>query len=147
MFSLTLRSTALSMALVLGGCVFDQLQRSNENDIHRVEQKQATLKTEEDRSERLKQQEDELITELGERQFSLSELNERVEKLQMENGRALAENESRRSDYADLMERLHQSNAQLASLQRGNEGPIEQRRERIAYLKNQIKAQLQLLLH
>jgi predicted nuclease with TOPRIM domain len=151
MWSLALTSTAMSiamsMALMLGGCVFDQLQRSNENDIHRVEQKQATLKTEEDRSSRLKQQEDELLAELGERQFSLSELNDRVEQLQVENGRAIAQNVSRRSDYADLMERLHQSNAQLASLQHATDSSTEQRRERIDYLKAQVKAQLQLLLH
>ncbi|HEY0747800.1 MAG TPA: hypothetical protein VGD63_13960 [Steroidobacteraceae bacterium] len=137
----------IGTALLLGGCVFDQLQRSNENDIHRVEQKQADLQAEQDRSARLKRQEDELVVELGERQFSLSELNDRVEKLQAENGRTIAENESRHRDYADLIARLHQTNSQLASLQRGTDGSIEQRRERVDYLKTQIKAQLQLLLH
>jgi chromosome segregation ATPase len=141
------RMVLISTALMIGGCVFDQLQRSNENDIHRVEQKQATLQTEEDRSARLKRQEDELVAELGERQFSLSELNGRVEKLQAENGRAIADNGSRHRDYADLIERLHQTNSQLASLQRGTDGSMEQRRERVDYLKTQIKAQLQLLLH
>jgi hypothetical protein len=132
------RIVLISTALMIGGCVFDQLQRSNENDIHRVEQKQATLQAEEDRSARLKRQEDELVVELSERQFSLSELNGRVEKLH---------NGSRHRDYADLIERLHQTNSQLASLQRGTDGSMEQRRERVDYLKTQIKAQLQLLLH
>jgi chromosome segregation ATPase len=136
-----------SVALMLGGCVFDQLQQSNEKDIQRVEQKQATLQAEQDRSGQLKQQEERLVAELSERQVSLSELNDRVEQLQRENGRAIADNEAKRREHADLIGRLHQTNQQLASLQRGTDGSIEQRRERIDYLKSQIKAQLQLLLH
>ena len=141
------RFPLMSVALMLGGCVFDQLQRSNENDIQRVEQKQATLQAEQDRSARLKYQEELLAAELSERQVSLSELNNRIEKLQIENGRSIADNESKRLEYADLIGRLHQTNEQLASLRRGTDGSIEERRERIDYLKTQIKAQLQLLLH
>ena len=136
-----------SAALLLGGCVFDQLQRSNENDIHRVEQKQATLRAEQDRAALLTRQEDQLVTELSERQVSLKELNDRVEKLQQQNGRAIADNESTRQEYRALIVRLHQTNQQLASLQRGADGMTEERRERIDYLKSQIKAQLELLLH
>lgn len=137
----------MSVALLLGGCVFDQLQRSNENDIQRVEQKQATLQAEQDRSAVLSRQEDLLVAELSERQMSLNELNDRVEKLQAENGRAIANNESQRLQYRDLIGRLHQTNQQLASLQRATDGSIEERHQRIDYLKSQIKAQLQLLLH
>jgi chromosome segregation ATPase len=141
------RLPLMSVALMLGGCVFDQLQRSNENDIQRVEQKQAALQAEQDRSTRLEHQEELLAAELSERQVSLSELNDRVEKLQIENGRAIADNASKRLEYADLIGRLHQTNERLASLQRGTDGSIEERRERIDYLKTQIKAQLELLLH
>ena len=137
----------LSVALLLGGCVFDQLQRSNEDDIQRVEQKQVTLQAEQDRSAVLTRQEDLLVAELSERQMSLDELNVRVEKLQAENGRAIADNESKRLQYRDLIGRLHQTNQQLASLQRAADGSIEERHQRIDYLKSQIKAQLQLLLH
>lgn len=137
----------MSVALLLGGCVFDQLQRSNENDIQRVEQKQATLQAEQDRSAVLTRQEELLGAELSERQMSLEELNDRVEKLQAENGRAITDNESKRLQYRDLIGRLHQTNQRLASLQRGTEGSIEERRQRIDYLRSQIKAQLQLLLH
>lgn len=141
------RLVAMAASLLLGGCVFDQLQRSNENDIHRVEQKQAALQAEQDRSARLARQEDLLAAELSERQVSLKELNDRVETLQEQNGHAIAGNESQRQEYRALIGRLYQTNQQLASLQRGTDGSNEERRERIDYLKSQIKAQLELLLH
>lgn len=141
------RWPVLSAALLLGGCVFDQLQRSNEKDIERVEQKQAALHAEQDRSAVLTRQEELLAAELSERQLSLNEINDRVEKLQAANGVAIANNESKRLQHRDLIGRLHQTNQQLASLQRGADGSIEERRQRIDYLKSQIKAQLQLLLH
>ncbi len=141
------RLVAMAASLLLGGCVFDQLQRSNENDIYRVEQKQAALQAEQDRSARLARQEDLLAAELSERQVSLKELNDRVETLQEQNGHAIAGNESQRQEYRALIGRLYQTNQQLASLQRGTDGSNEERRERIDYLKSQIKAQLELLLH
>lgn len=137
----------MSVALILGGCVFDQLQRSNENDINRVEQKQAALQDEQGQSAQLTQEEDQLATELSNREFSLSELNDRVEQLQVRNGRALAVNDAKRRGYEDVLARLHQTNEQVASLQGAADGSIEKQRERIDYLKAQIKAQLQLLLH
>ena len=137
----------MSVAPTLGGCVFDQLQRSNENDIQRVEHKQAALQAEQDRSAQLTQQENELVSELGEREFSLSEINDRVEKLQAANGHNIALNDAKRGEYEEMIARLHDTNQQLASLRRDTDGPIAQRRERISYLKAQIQAQLQLLLH
>src|ERR1700688_1261334 len=50
----------VSAALLLSGCFFDQLQRSEESDIQRVDRKQATLQTEQYRSDTLKQQEEQL---------------------------------------------------------------------------------------
>ena len=141
------RCLAMSASLLLGGCVFDQLQRSNESDIHRVEQKQAALQAEQDRSARLARQEDLLAAELSERQVSLKELNDRVETLQVQNGRAIAGNDSQRQEYRALIGRLYQTNQQLASLQGGTDASTEERRQRIDYLKSQIKAQLELLLH
>ena len=40
----------MSVALLLTGCFFDRSERSDENDIARVEQKQATLADEQDRA-------------------------------------------------------------------------------------------------
>jgi septal ring factor EnvC (AmiA/AmiB activator) len=133
-------------ALLLSGCFFDQLQRSEENDIQRVEQKQATLQTEQSRSATLKQQEEQLATELSERQLSLNELNNRVQEINAKNGRAIAANDSTRLQYNDLLGQLHATNEQLALAQQGAAGSIELRRDRIASLKARLKAQLDLLL-
>jgi predicted nucleic acid-binding Zn-ribbon protein len=132
--------------LLLTGCFFDQLQRSEENDIQRVEQKQATLQTEQYRSVALKQQEEQLATELSERQLSLNQLNDRVQEINAENGRAIADNDATRLQYNDLLGQLHETNEQLALAQQGTAGSIEERRERIASLKARLKAQLDLLL-
>ena len=131
---------------LMSGCFFDQLQRSEENDIQRVEQKRATLQTEQDRSATLKRQEAQLAAELSERQLSLSELNERVQRINEENGRAIADNDAARLHYHDLLAQLHETNGQLASAQQGTAASIEERRERIASLKARLSAQLDLLL-
>jgi predicted nuclease with TOPRIM domain len=135
----------VSAALLLSGCFFDQLQRSEESDIQRVEQKQATLHTEQYRSDTLKQQEEQLATELSERQLSLNELNDRVQEINAENGRAIADNDAARLRYHDLLGQLHETNEQITLAQQGTVGSIEERRERIASLKARIKAQLDLL--
>ncbi len=136
----------VSMVLMLSGCFFDQLQRSEEKDIQRVEQKQATLQAERDRSATLKQHEERLAAELSERQLSLNELNDRVQKINAANGRSIADNDAKRLQY-DLIEQLHETNEQLVLLQRGTPSLIEERRERISYLKTRLREQLAILLH
>lgn len=131
--------------LMLCGCFFDQLQRSDESDIRRVEQKQATLQAEKQRLAALKRQEEELAAELSERQLSLNELNDRVQRINAANGRSIGDNDAKRLQY-DLIEQLHETNEQLAVLQKGAAGSIEERRERMTYLKTRLKAQLDDLL-
>src|SRR5579863_3926709 len=77
---------------LLTGCFFDQVQKSEEGDIQRVEQKQATLQAQRERAAILPRQEQQLTTELSERQLTLDELTRRVEALNAENGHALADN-------------------------------------------------------
>jgi flagellar biosynthesis/type III secretory pathway chaperone len=136
----------VSAVLLLNGCLFNQLQQSEESDIQRVEQKQAMLQTEQTRSATLKRQQDELATELSERQLSLNELNDRVQEINAKNGRAIAVNDAARLEYDNLLGQLHETNRQLAVAQQGSAGSTEERRERIASLKAQLKAQLDLLL-
>jgi hypothetical protein len=135
----------LGAALLLSGCVFDQLQRSEENDIKRVEQKQASLQTEQDRATALQQQEDRLAAELSERQLSLNELNDRVQEINSKNGRAISDNDASRIEYHDLLGQLHETNEQLTLVQLGTADSIEERRARIAFLKARIKTQLDIL--
>jgi septal ring factor EnvC (AmiA/AmiB activator) len=135
----------VSAALLLSGCFFEQLQRSEESDIQRVEQKQATLQTEQHRSATLRQQEEQLATELSERQLSLNELNDRVQEINAENGRAIADNDAARLRYHDVLGQVHETNEQLTLAQQGTAGSIEERHERIASLKDRLKAQLDLL--
>jgi hypothetical protein len=135
----------LSAGLLLSGCVFDQLQRSEENDIERVEQKQASLQTEQDKSAALQQQEDLLAAELSERQLSLSELNDRVQEINAKNGRAISDNDASRIEYHALLGQLHETNEQLTLMEQGTAYSIEERRARIASLKSRIKTQLDIL--
>ena len=132
----------------MSGCVFDQLQRSEENDIKRVEQKEAALQAEQDQSTALQQQEDHLAAELSERQLSLSELNDRVQAINARNGRTIADNDASRIEYHDLLGQLHETNEQLTQLtlvEQGTAYSIEERRKRIASLKARIKTQLDIL--
>jgi predicted nucleic acid-binding Zn-ribbon protein len=132
--------------LLLSGCFFDQLQRAQESDIQRVEQKQATVQTAKYRSATLEQEEEQLATELSERQFSLNALNDRVQEINADNGRTIADNDATRLRYHDLLWQLQETNEQLALAQQDTVGSIEERRERIASLKARIKAQVDLLL-
>jgi predicted nucleic acid-binding Zn-ribbon protein len=137
---------ALGAMLLLSGCFFDQLQRAEESDIQRVEQKQASAQTAKYRSATLEQEEEQLATELGERQFSLNALNDRVQEINADNGRTIAQNDAERSRYHDLLAQLQETNEQLAMAQQSTVGSIEEQRERIASLKARIKAQIHLLL-
>jgi hypothetical protein len=134
------------MILMLSGCFFDQLQRSEESDIRRVEQKQAALQAEQGRAATLKQQEEQLAADLSERQLSLNELNDRVQKINAANGRLIADNDAKRLQY-DLIVQLHETSGQLALLQQATAGSIAERRERIADLQTRLRAQLDVLLH
>jgi flagellar biosynthesis/type III secretory pathway chaperone len=137
---------ATGCAMLLAGCFFDQVQRSEESDIQRVEQKQAILQTEQERSARLGQQEERLAAEMSERQLSLNDLNARVQAINAENGRAFADNEVARTQYLDLLTQLHETNDELALALQDGSGSTAERRERIASLEARLKAQLDLLL-
>jgi septal ring factor EnvC (AmiA/AmiB activator) len=137
---------ALGSAVLLGGCFFDQVQRSEENDIERVQQKQALLQSEQQRSTRLQQQKEQLAAELAARKVSLDDLNAQVQEINAENGRTIAENEAARAHYLDLLTRLHETNQELALAQQGGADAVEGRREHIASLKARLKAQIDILL-
>lgn len=132
--------------MLLAGCFFDHVQRSEESDIQRVEQKQAVLQTEQERSARLRRQEEQLAAEMSERQLSLNDLSARVQEINAENEHAVADNEAARAQYLDLLAQLHETNEELALAQQGGSGSIAERRERIAFLQARLKAQLDVLL-
>lgn len=147
-FSLQWRRTcvATSAVLLLSGCFFDQLQRSEEQDIQRVQQKQATLEAEKSKSVTLTQQAQQLEAELSEREFTLSQLTERVQTINAENGRAIAENESRRLEYESLLAQVHHTNQQLAAARQNISVPSEQRLAMIESLNAELKRQVDALL-
>lgn len=139
-------AVAGGLAALLGGCLFDQVQHSEESDIQRVEQKQALLQSEQEKSARLKRQKEQLAAELAERQLSLDQLNAQVQKINAENGRAIAENEAARAQYLDLLTQLHETNQEIALAQQGEAGGVQERRERVASLKARLRAQINVLL-
>lgn len=136
-----------AITLMLSGCFFDRLQQSQESDIRRVEQKQATVQAEQARSTKLSLQEEELSSELGERELSLAELNERVQKINAENGRTIEDNDAARQRYQNLLAQVHESNEQLNVARNALGGSVEERRAHIESLKAQLKEQVDLLLH
>lgn len=136
-----------SAVTLLSGCFFDQLQKSQEADIQRVEHKQATLQSEQARSVTLNQQEGELATELEERELSLNELSERVQRINTENGRAIADNDTARGRYRDLLAQLHEINEQIAEAQHGGGAATAGRRERIDSLRARLREELDLLIN
>jgi flagellar biosynthesis/type III secretory pathway chaperone len=136
----------MGYAVLLGGCFFDHVQRSEESDIQRVEQKQAILQAEQQKSTRLRQQEEQLAAVMSERELSLSDLTTRVQQINAENGRTIADNEAALAQYHALLAQLHDTNQELALAQQSSAGSIEDRRERIAALEARLKAQLDLVL-
>jgi predicted mannosyl-3-phosphoglycerate phosphatase (HAD superfamily) len=136
----------MGYAVLLGGCFFDHVQRSEESDIQRVEQKQAILQAEQQKSTRLRQQEEQLAAAMSERELSLQDLSTRVQQINAENGRAIADNEAALAQYHALLAQLHDTNKELALAQQSRAGSIADRRERIASLEARLKAQLDLLL-
>jgi hypothetical protein len=137
---------AAILTLVLEGCFFDRVQRSEEDDIQRVEQKQATLQTEQYRAAVLDQKEEQLANEMGVRELSLQELNDRIERINADNGREISNNEAKRLQYQALLAQLHETNQRLSSLQQGDPIHLEQQRDQIADLKTRLREQLDLLL-
>lgn len=138
---------ALASASLLSGCIFDRLQRSDQNDIARVEQKQATLQTEEARSATLSERQEQLAQELERQEMSLDELTRRVQQINEDNGRAISDERAASSQYHDLLLQLHDTSQQIALAERGSDADsMEARRERITSLKGQLRAQLNRLL-
>ena len=138
---------AVAAAFLLSGCIFDRLQNSDRNDIQRVEQKEATLQTEQARSATLGQRQEELAQELERQVMSLEELNRRVQQINEENGRAITDERAASAQYHDLLLQLHDTSQELALADRGTDADsVEARRQRISSLKGQLRTQLDLLL-
>ena len=141
-----LSATTAAMTMFVAGCFFDQLQQSQENDIHRVEQKQVSLQAEQTKSGKLRQEEEQLAVELEARELTLAELNERVEALNAKNGLVIADNDEARLRYRDRLAQLHEYNLQIAATRVAPDS-IEERRERLEALKIRLREQLDAMLH
>lgn len=137
---------AIAVMLPAAGCYFDQLQRSQESDIQRVEQKRAALETEQQQSAALQQQTDQLASVLSERELSLDELNARVSELNARNRRFIADNDAARARYRELLEQVHDTNGQVVRARQEAAGELSERRRHLGALEAQLKEQIRLLL-
>jgi hypothetical protein len=136
----------------LSACTIARLQREEAADLERVHQKELAVQSEQDRSDTLDRDKDQLLADLNERQVSLSELNERIERINAANGRAIVDNQSIRLERQRKLDHLAELNAQLtaasaARADQSNDDTSAQKQARIDYLRSQIKQQLELLLH
>ena len=86
------RAAAVAAQVLLWRALFRPSAALEESDIQRVEQKQVVLATEQEKSTRLQQEEEQLAADLSERQLSLDQFNARVQEINAENGRAIALN-------------------------------------------------------
>lgn len=144
-----LRTTLLAGTLLAvgGGCTIARLQQEESGDEQRVREKEAALQAEQQRAAELTKQKDQLAADLSTRELSLAELNEKLEPLRLANSRQSAENELARRERARLIAELQEMSAQLAQLRKSPQDPSSEQRQRIDFLKRQIKDQLDLLLH
>lgn len=144
-----LRATLLAGTLLAvgSGCTIARLQQEESGDEQRVREKEAALQAEQQRAAELTKQKDQLAADLSTRELSLAELNEKLEPLRLANSRQSAENELARRERARLIAELQEMSAQLAQLRKSPQDPSSEQRQRIDFLKRQIKDQLDLLLH
>ena len=144
-----LRTTLLAGTLLAvgSGCTIARLQQEESGDEQRVREKEAALQAEQQRAAELTKQKDQLAADLSTRELSLAELNEKLEPLRLANSRQSAENELARRERARLIAELQEMSAQLAQLRKSPQDPSSEQRQRIDFLKRQIKDQLDLLLH
>jgi len=145
----SLRASLLACTLLaLGsGCTIARLQQEAAGDEQRVREKEAALQAEQRRSNDLTRQKDELAADLSTRELTLAELNEKIEQLRLANARRSEENTQARQERERLVEDLRQLSAQLAQLRKSPEDPSPGQRQRIEFLRRQIRDQLDLLLH
>jgi chromosome segregation ATPase len=131
----------------LDGCTIAELQRQQRADTQRVQLKEANLHAEQERTDALNGQKEQLTAELSLRQVSLDELNARVDQLQAANARQYAANDAVRLERQRLIGNIQELNTQLTALRHSPDTATEQKQQRVEYLKQQIRAQLDLLLH
>jgi hypothetical protein len=136
-----------TFAILVSGCTIAELQREEKADAERVRLKQASLQSEQERTDALNGQKDQLTAELSKHQVSLAELNARLDQLQATNARESSANDAVRLERQRLVVRLHELNAQLAALQQSPDTAATQKQEHIEYLKQEIRTQLDLWLH
>jgi chromosome segregation ATPase len=137
----------LVFAAFLNGCTIAELHRQERADTERVQQKEANLHAEQERTAALNSQKEQLTADLSARQVSLDELNARVDQLQAANARDTTASDAARLEHQRLVGKIRELNTQLAALQQSTDTATAQKQQRIEYLKQQIKAQLDLLLH
>lgn len=137
----------LVLVASLSGCTITELQRQERADTERVQLKEANLHTEQERTAAVNSQKEQLAAELSERQVSLDELTARVDQLQAANARDDAANDAARFEHQRLIGKIRDFNTQVAALQQSTDLATEQKQQRIEYLKQQIRTQLDLLLH
>ena len=137
------------LTALVAGCTIAELNREDKADEARVRQREADLQTEQARTSALNQQKEQLTAELAQRQLSLTELTDRVDQIRKANALESAANDAARLERKRLIARVEETNAQLTALQRSTDGSSAdaEKQGRIAYLKRQIDALLELLLH
>jgi DNA repair exonuclease SbcCD ATPase subunit len=137
------------LTVLVAGCTIAELNREDKADEARVRQREADLQTEQARTSALNQQKEQLTAELAQRQLSLTELTDRVDQIRKANALESAANDAARLERKRLIARVEETNAQLTALQRSTDGSSAdaEKQGRIAYLKRQIDALLELLLH
>jgi DNA repair exonuclease SbcCD ATPase subunit len=143
------RCMAGLLTVLVAGCTIAELNREDKADEARVRQREADLQTEQARTSALNQQKEQLTAELAQRQLSLTELTDRVDQIRKANALESAANDAARLERKRLIARVEETNAQLTALQRSTDGSSAdaEKQGRIAYLKRQIDALLELLLH
>jgi chromosome segregation ATPase len=142
-----MRRGVLILAAFLSGCTIAELQRQERAGTERVRLKEVNLHAEQERTDALSSQKEQLTAELSHRQVSLDELNARVDQLQAANARDYAANDAARLERQRLIGKIRELNVQLVALQQSTDTATEQKQQRIEYLKQQVSAQLDLLLH
>lgn len=121
------------------------MHRENEERADRIVVKEEELNYLEDENRRLLEKRDDLLASLDNKKMTLSELYENLEELRLENARLLARNEKQRLRKNQIEEKIRAYQDQIMALKEGNRVSEEEKRKRIAALKQQIRNYLEII--
>jgi chromosome segregation ATPase len=151
-----IKSITMLTLMILGlcGCTVMALKNEVKTDEKRVAVKEDELKVEQAREAQLREEITRLESELATKQMSLADLKSGLTQLQRANDATLAKTKAQQAAKRDLAAKLQKHQREVAAIEqieqsgaKSQEKQVQEKQERVQFLKEEIRKMLKVLQH